>query len=380
VSGLLDNLGTFLASTGFAHIAWENAVMLGVALVLLYLAIVKQFEPLLLVPIGFGALAVNIPLTHTWLMGAPQPGQVGGVFWYIYQGVELEIFPPLIFMGVGAMTDFGPLIAAPRTLLLGAAAQFGIFGSVLGATLLGFTTREAASIGIIGGADGPTAIFTSIKLAPHLLGPIAVAAYSYMALVPLIQPPIMKLLTTKRERRIQMRELRTVSKREKVLFPILVAVICSMLVPPASPLILMLMFGNLIREIGIVERLVKTAQNELVNLITILLGLSVGMTMDAAFLDLKTLGIIVMGALAFAFATASGLMLAKVMNLFTKDKINPLIGAAGVSAVPMAARVAHIVGQRENPQNYLLMHAMGPNVAGVIGTAVAAGVLISLLS
>jgi oxaloacetate decarboxylase beta subunit len=380
MSGLLENLLEFVNSTGFLHMTWQNGVMLAVAGLLLYLAIVKEFEPLLLVPIAFGALAVNIPLAHPWLMGPPHDGEIGGVFWYIYHGVKLEIFPPLIFLGVGAMTDFGPLIAAPRTLLLGAAAQFGIFATVIGASLLKFTPPEAASIGIIGGADGPTAIFTTVKLAPHLLGPISVAAYSYMALVPLIQPPIMKLLTTRKERRIRMSELRVVTKREKVLFPILVAVLCSMMVPPASALVLMLMFGNLIREIGIVERLVKTAQNELINIITILLGLSVGMTMDASFLNLKTLGIVVMGACAFAFATASGVLLAKVMNLFTADKVNPLIGSAGVSAVPMAARVSHGVGQKEDPQNYLLMHAMGPNVAGVIGTAVAAGVLISILS
>ena len=377
MSELLNNLVTYLQSTGFFHMTWQNGVMLAVSLVLLYLAIVKKFEPLLLIPIGFGALAANIPLAN--LMAPPHGQEIGGLFYYIYHGVKLEIFPPIIFLGIGAMTDFGPLIAAPRTLLLGAAAQFGICSTLLGATALGFTAKEAGSIGIIGGADGPTAIFTTVHLAPHLLGPIAVAAYSYMSLVPLIQPPIMRLLTTRKERRIEMKELRPVSRREKILFPILVTIFCSMLVPPAAALIVMLMFGNLLREVGIAERLVKTAQNELINIVTIFLGLSVGITMDASFLNVKTLGIIVLGACAFAFATAAGVLLAKFMNLFTRDKINPLIGSAGVSAVPMAARVSHNVGQEENPQNYLLMHAMGPNVAGVIGTAVAAGVLISIL-
>ena len=377
MSELLNNLVTYLQSTGFFHMTWQNGVMLAVSLVLLYLAIVKKFEPLLLIPIGFGALAANIPLAN--LMAPPHGQEIGGLFYYLYHGVKLEIFPPIIFLGIGAMTDFGPLIAAPRTLLLGAAAQFGIFSTLLGATALGFTAKEAGSIGIIGGADGPTAIFTTVHLAPHLLGPIAVAAYSYMSLVPLIQPPIMRLLTTRKERRIEMKELRPVSRREKILFPILVTIFCSMLVPPAAALIVMLMFGNLLREVGIAERLVKTAQNELINIVTIFLGLSVGITMDASFLNVKTLGIIVLGACAFAFATAAGVLLAKFMNLFTRDKINPLIGSAGVSAVPMAARVSHNVGQEENPQNYLLMHAMGPNVAGVIGTAVAAGVLISSL-
>lgn len=352
--------------------------MLGISLVLIYLAIVKEFEPLLLLPIGFGALLANIPEAH--LMAAPVGDAVGGPFWYISKGIELELFPPLIFLGVGAMTDFGPLIAAPRTLLLGAAAQFGVFTTLLGATLLGFNAHEAASIGIIGGADGPTAIFTTIKLAPHLLGPIAVAAYSYMALVPLIQPPIMRLLTTKKERQIIMKELRPVSRREKIFFPILVTIFCSLMVPPATVLIGMLMLGNLFRESGIVDRLSKTSQNELINIITIFLGLSVGLTMDPTFLKLQTIGIIVLGSVAFAAATAAGVLLAKLMNVFTKDKINPLIGSAGVSAVPMAARVSHTVGQEENPQNYLLMHAMGPNVSGVIGTALAAGVLISILS
>ncbi len=377
MSEFLSNISSFLQNTGFLHLTISNIIMLLVSFLLLYLAIVKEFEPLLLIPIAFGALAANLPLAN--LMMPPHGNEAGGLFWYIYHGVKLEIFPPLIFLGVGAMTDFGPLIAAPRTLLLGAAAQFGIFATLLGAMVLGFTTKEAASIGIIGGADGPTAIFTTVKLAPHLLGPIAVAAYSYMALVPLIQPPIMRLLTTKKERQIVMKELRPVSKRERIIFPIVVTIFCSMLVPVAASLIVMLMLGNLFRESGIVERLSKTAQNELINIVTIFLGMSVGITMDSSFLDLKTLGIIVLGACAFAFATASGVLLARLMNFFTKDKINPLIGSAGVSAVPMAARVSHVVGQEENPQNYLLMHAMGPNVAGVIGTALAAGVLISIL-
>ena len=374
---MLEHLLQFLRSTGLTAFTWENAVMVGVALLIIYLAVAKEFEPMLLIPIGFGALLANIP--GQVLMAPPHGEEIGGLFWYLYHGVKLEIFPPLIFLGVGAMTDFGPLIANPRTILLGAAAQFGIFGTLTGAILLGFVPKEAASIGIIGGADGPTAIFTATKLAPELLGPIAVAAYSYMALVPLIQPPIMRLLTTHKERCIVMENLRTVSRREKIFFPIVVTIICNLIVPATGALIGMLMFGNLIREVGIVERLNRTAQNELVNLVTIFLGCCVGMTMDATFLRPQTIKIIILGACAFAFATGAGIMVAKVMNLFSKNKINPLIGSAGVSAVPMAARVSHNVGQEANPQNYLLMHAMGPNVAGVIGTAVAAGILISIL-
>jgi len=374
---MLEHLLQFLKSTGFVAFTWENAVMIVVAMVILYLAVVKEFEPLLLIPIGFGALLANIP-GHT-MMAPPHGEEIGGLFWYLYHGVKLEIFPPIIFLGVGAMTDFGPLIANPRTILLGAAAQFGIFSTVVGAILLGFVPREAASIGIIGGADGPTAIFTATKLAPELLGPIAVAAYSYMALVPLIQPPIMRLLTTHKERCIVMENLRPVSRREKILFPIVVTIICNLIVPPTAALIGMLMLGNLIREVGLVERLSRTAQNELINIVTIFLGVCVGMTMDATFLRSETIKIIILGACAFAFATAAGIMVAKFLNLFSKSKINPLIGSAGVSAVPMAARVSHNVGQEANPQNYLLMHAMGPNVAGVIGTAVAAGILISIL-
>lgn len=374
---MFDHLLRYFESTGFTAFTWQNAVMIAVALLVLYLAIVREFEPLLLIPIGFGALLANIPAGN--LMAPPHGEEIGGLFWYLYHGVKLEIFPPIIFLGVGAMTDFSPLIANPRTILLGAAAQFGIFATVIGAVLLGFIPREAGSIGIIGGADGPTAIFTATKLAPHLLAPIAVAAYSYMALVPLIQPPIMRWLTTRKEREIVMQNLRPVSKKEKILFPILVTIICNLIVPPTGALVGMLMFGNLIREVGLVERLSKTSQNELINIVTIFLGLSVGMSMDATFLQPQTIKIIVLGACAFAFATAAGILMAKLMNLFSKVKINPLIGSAGVSAVPMAARVSHNVGQEANPQNYLIMHAMGPNVAGVIGTAVAAGVLISIL-
>jgi sodium ion-translocating decarboxylase beta subunit len=374
---MLEHLLHYLESTGFTAITPQSLIMIAVSLAIIYLAVAKEFEPLLLLPIGFGALLANIPMSN--LMVPPRGEEIGGLFWYIYHGVKLEIFPPLIFLGVGALTDFGPLLANPRTILLGAAAQFGIFATLLGAIALGFVPKEAASIGIIGGADGPTAIFTATKLAPHLLGPIAVAAYSYMALVPLIQPPIMRLLTTRKERCIVMQTLRPVSKREKIIFPIAVTILCNMIVPATGALVGMLMFGNLIREVGIVERLTRTAQNELINLITIFLGLSVGLTMNETFLQPQTIKIILLGMVAFGFATAAGVLVAKVMNLFSKNKINPLIGSAGVSAVPMAARVSHTVGQEANPQNYLLMHAMGPNVAGVIGTAVAAGILISIL-
>lgn len=374
---MLEHLLQYLKSTGFTAFSVENVLMIAVSLLIIYLAVAKEFEPMLLLPIGFGALLANIPMSN--LMLPPHGEEIGGLFYYISYGVRLEIFPPLIFLGVGALTDFGPLIANPRTILLGAAAQFGIFSTLLGAIALGFVPAEAASIGIIGGADGPTAIFTATKLAPHLLGPIAVAAYSYMALVPLIQPPIMRLLTSRKERCIVMQSLRPVSKKEKILFPIIVTILCNLIVPATGALIGMLMFGNLIREVGIVERLVRTSQNELINIITIFLGLSVGLTMNETFLRPQTIKIIILGAIAFSFATAAGIMVAKLMNLVSKNKINPLIGSAGVSAVPMAARVSHNVGQEDNPQNYLLMHAMGPNVAGVIGTAVAAGILISIL-
>jgi len=374
-------------STGFANITWQQLLMMVISLVLFYLAIVRGFEPLLLVPIAFGMLLANIP--HAGLMNPPQPGidpftgkesvVPGGLLYYLYQGVKLGIYPPLIFLGVGAMTDFGPLIANPKTLLLGAAAQLGIFFTFIGALFLGFNVQEASSIGIIGGADGPTAIFLTSKLAPHLLGAIAVAAYSYMALVPIIQPPIMKALTTRKMRMVVMEQLRPVSKREKIIFPIVVTIIVSLLLPDATPLIGMLMFGNLFRECGVVGRLSDTAQNALMNIVTIFLGTTVGATASAeAFLNPSTIKIILLGLVAFSIGTAGGVLLGDLMYLLSGGKVNPLIGSAGVSAVPMAARVSQVVGQKENPKNFLLMHAMGPNVAGVIGSAVAAGVLLSL--
>jgi oxaloacetate decarboxylase beta subunit len=375
VADLLD----FLRSTGVMHLAWRDLVMIAVASLLLWLAIVKEFEPLLLVPIGFGALIVNLPLNG--LMMPPHGEEIGGLFHYLSYGVKLEIFPPLIFLGLGALTDFGPLLANPKTMLLGGAAQFGVFGAFVGAWLLGFTPREAASIGIIGGADGPTSIYLSVKLAPHLLGPIAVSAYSYMALVPLIQPPIMKLLTTKEERAIRMDGDFNVPRSVRIAFPIVVTVVGALLVPAATALIGLLMFGNLLRECGVTERLMRTSQNELINIITILLGLSVGVTMSGeTFLQAQTIKILVLGCFAFALSTAGGVLLAKLMSRLPGSPVNPLIGAAGVSAVPMAARVVHVVGQQADPNNYLLMHAMGPNVAGVIGTAIAAGALLAFLS
>ena len=383
----------FINDTGFAHFAngnWLCIIMILVSCVLFYLAIVKKFEPLLLLPIAIGMLLTNLPgagLYHPELFGG------GHVHWadfadannvglldYIYLGVKLGIYPCIIFIGVGAMTDFGPLLANPKSFLLGAAAQIGIFATFLGALALGFTYAEAGSIGIIGGADGPTAIYLTSKLAPGLLGPIAVAAYSYMALVPVIQPPIMRALTTQKEREIVMQQLRKVSKKEKIVFPIVVTIFVSLLLPSAAPLIGCLMLGNLMRESGVVDRLSKTVQNELMNITTIFLGISVGATTTAAaFLNFQTLAILVIGILAFSMGSAGGVLLAKFMNLFTKNKINPLIGSAGVSAVPMAARVSQNVGQEANPGNFLLMHAMGPNVAGVIGSAVAAGILLSFL-
>ena len=355
-------------------------LMMFVALVLIYLAIVKEFEPLLLLPIGFGALLANIPLA-----GISGPDGIQGMIYNV--GIESGVFPLLIFMGVGAMTDFGPLLANPKTALLGGAAQLGIFTALLGALVLtmvipgiDFHFKEAASIGIIGGADGPTSIYLTSKLSPKLLGAVAVAAYSYMALVPIIQPPIMKMCTTLEERKIKMNQLRHVGKLEKICFPLLITLLCAFLLPDAAPLIGMLMFGNLMRECGVVERLNQTAQNALVNIVTIFIGLAVGSKLSAdQFLSLQTLGILVLGAIAFGIGTAGGVVFAKIMNLFSKEKINPLIGAAGVSAVPMAARVANKVGLEANPQNFLLMHAMGPNVAGVIGSAVAAGVLLNML-
>ena len=391
----LDVILNFLKQSGFYLIAenWKVLLMLLISFVLIYLAIVKGFEPLLLLPIAFGMLLTNLPGAE---MYHPELFEGGHIHWemfstigaglldYLYLGIKLGIYPCLIFLGIGAMTDFGPLIANPKSLLLGAAAQIGIFMTYFAASeFLGFNPMEASSIGIIGGADGPTAIFVTSKLAPHLLGPIAVAAYSYMALVPFIQPPIMKLLTTKKERSIVMKNLRPVGKKEKILFPIAVTVFCALLVPSAAPLIGCLMLGNLMRESGVVDRISKAAQNELMNIVTIFLGISVGATATAEnFLNTQTLYILLLGIVAFSFGTASGVLLAKFMNLFLPKgkKINPLIGSAGVSAVPMAARVSQSVGQKENPSNFLLMHAMGPNVAGVIGSAIAAGVLIALFA
>jgi len=422
---VIDFITEFLGQTGFSMLAnnWQSILMVLIACVLFFLAIVKKFEPLLLLPIAFGMLLTNLvgsDVYHEALFAGGQihwdmffhgdPGQLAerlvelkvdnaslieslkamatagtelnaGLVDFLYLGVKLGIYPCLIFIGVGAMTDFGPLLANPKSLLLGAAAQIGIFVTYFGARCLGFTQAAASSIGIIGGADGPTAIFVTGKLAPEYLGPIAVAAYSYMALVPVIQPPIMKLLTTKKERSIVMKELRPVSKTEKVVFPIVVTIFVAWLVPSAAPLVGCLMLGNLMRESGVVDRLTKTVQNELMNIVTVFLGVSVGATATfTTFLNKQTLFIIVLGIVAFSMGTASGVLLAKVMNLFTKNKINPLIGSAGVSAVPMAARVSQVVGQKANPSNFLLMHAMGPNVAGVIGSAIAAGVLIACCS
>jgi len=395
LADILASLQTLLQTTGLVNFTWGQVVMIAVCLVILWLGIVKQFEPLLLIPIGFGGLLSNIPVAGIAALSVTSvdpTGTVhtafGGFLGQVYGfGIESGLFPLLIFMGVGAMTDFGPLIANPRTLLLGAAAQFGIFFTIFGALMLGnispdlsFSMKEAASIGIIGGADGPTAIFLTSKLAPNLLGAIAVAAYSYMALVPIIQPPIMKFLTTPEERKIRMEQLRPVSKREKIIFPIMVLLMCALFIPDATPLIGCLMFGNLVKECGVANRLAKTMQNELINLVTILLGLAVGSKLSAdKFLQFKTVAIVILGLCAFCVGTASGVLIAKFMNLFTKNKINPLIGSAGVSAVPMAARVSNKVGQEFDQQNYLLMHAMGPNVAGVIGSAVAAGILLAML-
>ncbi len=415
----MDAIMDFLRTTGFSLIGNDLRVLLMmlIACVLMYLAIVKKFEPMLLLPIAFGMLLTNLPgagMYHevffagghvNWSLFGGQPvtqelitelsvnypaiaesltvGEVvtPGLIDVLYLGVKLGVYPCLIFMGVGAMTDFGPLIANPKSLIMGAGAQLGIFLTYIGAVALGFTPAQAGSIGIIGGADGPTAIYTTSLLAPELLGPIAVAAYSYMALVPVIQPPIMKLLTSKKERQIVMKELRPVSRTEKIIFPIVVTIFVSLLVPSAAPLVGAIMLGNLFKETGVVERLSKTAQNELMNIVTIFLGISVGATATAStFLDLQTIKIILLGVVAFSFGTAGGVIIAKILNIFSKNKVNPLIGSAGVSAVPMAARVSQVVGQKENPANFLLMHAMGPNVAGVIGSAIAAGVLISLLS
>jgi len=375
---MLDHFLRFFDGMGFWSLDPGRIAMLATACLLMYLAIKRGFEPLLLLPIGLGAFLANLP--GSGLLTPPAEGQIGGLFHYISLGIHLEIFPPLIFLGIGAMTDFGPLLANPKTFLLGAAAQFGGFTAIITAVALGFTLDEAAAIGIIGGADGPTAIFLTLKLAPHLLGPIAVAAYSYMALVPLIQPPIMRMLTSEKERLVVMETPRPVSRKVKIIFPIAVTFIGVLIVPPAAPLLAMLMGGNLLRESAVVERLTNMARNELINVVTFFLGTCVGLTMSAeVFLRLDTLKILSLGVVAFGFSTVGGLLIGKLMYRLSGGKVNPLIGAAGVSAVPMAARVAHNVGQEYNPQNYLLMHAMGPNVAGVIGTAIAAGVLLALL-
>ena len=360
-------------STAFSSLGGDDVIMLGVACVLIYLAIWKKFEPLLLLPMGFGCLLANIP---TSMMASTD---TGGLLNFFYQGIELEILPPLIFMGVGALTDFGPLLANPSTFLLGAAAQVGVYTTLIGAVLLDFNMKEASAIGIIGGADGPTSIFLASKLAPHLLGPIAVAAYSYMSLVPLIQPPIMKLLTTEKERKIKMEQLKPISQTVKIIFPIAVTIVCCLMLPGVTPLLGMLMLGNLFRESGVTARLHETAETHLINIVTILLALAVGSSMTAQkFLQWQTLEIIALGLLAFTFATAGGVIFGKIMCKFTGGKVNPLIGSAGVSAVPMAARVSQKVGSEADSSNFLLMHAMGPNVAGVVGSAVAAGVFLSL--
>lgn len=375
----LDTLQKIWNQSGYSAITWQQLLMIGIAFVLVYLAVVKKFEPLLLLPIAFGVLLANLPLTG--LMSPPPASskEPGGLLYYLYMGVKLGIYPSLIFLGVGAMTDFGPLIARPSSLFLGAAAQLGIYIAFIVAIALGFSPQQAASIGIIGGADGPTAIYLTTRLAPDLLPAIAIAAYSYMALIPLIQPPIMRLLTTKKEREIKMEQLREVSKLEKIAFPLVVTVMVVLLLPSVAPLIGMLMLGNLFRESGVVERLSNTAQNALINVVTIFLGTTVGATAVAErFLRPETLKIIALGLMAFAFSTVGGLLLGKLMCWLSGGKINPLIGSAGVSAVPMAARVSQVEGQKANPSNYLLMHAMGPNVAGVIGSAVAAGILLAL--
>ena len=388
-ANILDSLVDFVGQMGFTVGNWGNYVMIAVSFLLMYLAIVKKYEPMLMLTIAFGMLLTNLPGANMFHSELFAGGHVhwdifvnnAGLLDYLYLGVKLGIYPCLIFLGVGAMTDFGPLIANPKSFLLGAAAQVGIFLTFIGASALGFNEAQAASIGIIGGADGPTAIYLTSKLAPELLGPIAVAAYSYMALVPVIQPPIMRLLTTESDRKIRMTQLRPVSKKEKIIFPIIITVVVTLLLPSAAPLIGCLMFGNLMKECGVVERLSKTVQNELMNIVVIFLGITVGATATAeAFINWQTLGILVMGILAFACGSAGGVLLAKLMNLFIKDpnkKINPLIGSAGVSAVPMAARVSQDEGRKYDPSNFLLMHAMGPNVAGVVGSAVAAGILLA---
>ena len=406
LNGFLDAIYGIYSSSGLNTLNWQNYVMIGVSIFLIYLAIKKQYEPLLLLPIAFGMLLVNL---YPEIMAAPSTELVrmadksdpaaaghatqlingvwyyenptnGGLLYYLYQGVKLGIYPPLIFLGIGCMTDFGPLISNPKSLILGAAAQIGIFATFTGAIFLGFSEAQSGAIAIIGGADGPTAIFVTTKLAPEMLGSIAIAAYSYMALVPIIQPPIMKALTTKKERAVVMEQLRPVSKLEKIIFPIIVVILISIFLPDAAPLVGMLMLGNLFKESGVVDRIAKAAQNELMNIITIFLGVTVGATAKGStFLTFDTIKIIVLGLIAFSMGTAFGVLFGKLMYKFTGGKVNPLIGSAGVSAVPMAARVSQRVGQQENPGNFLLMHAMGPNVAGVIGSAVAAGVLLNVI-
>jgi len=375
---LIKSLENLWLSSGFVVITWKQVIMIMIACLLIYLAIKKEFEPLLLLPIAFGMLVANLPLggldkvpIYEFKDGQLITKEIGGLFYYLYKGVELDIYPPLIFLGVGAMTDFGPLIANPSSILMGAGAQFGIFFTFICALLLGFDSRQAASISIIGGADGPTAIYLASQLAKELLGPIAVAAYSYMALVPLIQPPIMKALTTKEERTVRMDQLRHVKKVEKIIFPIVVTVLVTLFLPSIAPLISMLMLGNLFRESLVVDRLSDTAQNALINIITIFLGVTVGGTAKAELF-------LILGVVAFSISTVGGVVIGKIMYKLSGGKVNPLIGSAGVSAVPMAARVSQVVGQEEDPGNFLLMHAMGPNVAGVIGTAIAAGILLTL--
>ncbi len=375
----IETISKIMADSGFVAMTWQTMLMIIIACVLIYLAVVKQFEPLLLLPIAFGVLLANLPMAG--LMNAPIEGSTepGGLLYYLYLGVKKGVYPSLIFLGIGAMTDFGPLIARPSSLLLGAAAQFGIYIAFAVAIALGFSPQEAASIGIIGGADGPTAIFLTTRLAPELLPAIAIAAYSYMALIPLIQPPLMRLLTTQKERETKMEQLRDVSKLERIIFPVVVTVLVCLLLPPVAPLIGMLMLGNLFKESGVVARLSDTAQNALINIVTIFLGTTVGATAVAErFLSPDTLKIIFLGLMAFMFSTVGGLLLGKLMYIVTGGKVNPLIGSAGVSAVPMAARVSQVEGQKANPTNYLLMHAMGPNVAGVIGSSVAAGFLLAM--
>ena len=406
IQGFLDAIYGIFTGSGLTNLNWQNYIMIAVSIFLLYLAIKRQYEPLLLLPIAFGMLLVNL---YPDIMAAPEitmvpiadktdPAaaghalqcidgqwyyenpQYGGLLYYLYQGVKLGIYPPLIFLGIGCMTDFGPLISNPKSLILGAAAQIGIFVTFTGAIFLGFSEPQSGAIAIIGGADGPTAIFVTTKLAPELLGSIAIAAYSYMALVPIIQPPIMKALTTKKERSVVMEQLRPVSKLEKIIFPVIVVILISIFLPDAAPLVGMLMLGNLFKESGVVDRIAKAAQNELMNIITIFLGVTVGATAKGStFLTFDTIKIIVLGLIAFSMGTAFGVLFGKLMYKFTGGKVNPLIGSAGVSAVPMAARVSQKVGQQENPGNFLLMHAMGPNVAGVIGSAVAAGVLLNVI-